>query len=502
MAFLIGIDAGTSSLKTMLVSETGEAVALSSRHYQYDSPQAGYAEQDPETWRLACVQTIAEVLQKSGVPGDAISGAAFSGQMHGAVFLDECGNSIRPAILHCDTRSIRQVEQLKQLFGREKIAALMRNPVYTGFLLCSLLWVRDNEPENFKKIRKVCLPKDYIKYKLCGELCTDFSDASGTLAFDIARRTWSSDILSAAGIPLEFFPPVCETHEAAGSITQQAERETGLGRKVIVVSGGADQVMQGIGCGATRQGIVTSNIGSSGQICFQCDSPVENKALSTNLFCGYKKGRWIAMGAIMHAGLALKWFSKIAGCSDYAALDEEASRVSPGSGGLVFLPFLNGERTPHMNPALSALFLGCSAETGRAEMARSVMEGVAFALRQCIETCAELGLKADMVIASGGGAHSRLWRQIQADVFGLPLKTAETEEQACLGAAIAAGTGTHLYSSIEEGCAAAVRFGKNEAAPCEKNHKIYDDCYAIYKEAFAANRRLLEKLTGMRKGEA
>jgi xylulokinase len=228
---------------------------------------------------------------------------------------------------------------------------------------------------------------------------------------------------------------------------------------------------------------------------------VENKALSTNLFCGYKKGRWIAMGAIMHAGLALKWFSRIAGCSDYAALDEEASRVPAGSGGVVFLPFLNGERTPHMNPALSALFLGCCAETGRAEMARSVMEGVAFALRQCIETCAELGLTADFVVASGGGARSRLWRQIQADVFGLPLKTAETEEQACLGAAIAASAGTHLYATIEEGCAAAARFGKNEAEPCEKDHKMYDEYYAVYKEAYAANKRLLEKLTGMRQGE-
>jgi xylulokinase len=496
MPYLMGIDLGTSSLKTLIVTPQGELRAESAGTYQFDSPRNGYAEQDPAVWWEACVSSIKAALAKPGIsPGD-IKALSFSGQMHGAVFLDADRKPVRPAILHCDTRSGAAVEKIKTLLTEKNLFAGQYNPIYTGFLLVSLFWLRENEPQNYGRIQYVMLPKDFLKMKLCGEICSDYSDASATLAFDIERFTWSREILDALDISSALFPPCFASDYVTGRVTDRAASETGLDPLTLVVNGGGDQVMQALGNGAALPGQATVNIGSSGQVCFQVGSPVKNPGLSTNTFCAYQNGAWITMGAIMSAGLALKWFAALFGgdCS-FAGIDGEAEKVPAGSGGLLFLPYLAGERTPHMNPDLRGAFLGLGLGMGRAEMARAVMEGVAFALTECIEVCSGLGLSAAELIASGGGARSALWLQIQADIFGIPIKVAETEEQAALGAACVAAAGAGMYQSVAEASSAMVRYKDKRYRTNERQHMIYREYYGLYKRAFKGCDALLSALT-------
>lgn len=496
MPYLIGIDLGTSSLKTLMIDENGNVKAVSAQDYQFASPYSGYAEHDPKVWWEACCKTIREAIAKSGVPAEKIAGVSFSGQMHGAVMLDEKLEVIRPAILHCDARSSSQVQYIKETLGEDRVKELVMNPIYSGFLLPSLLWVRDKEPDNYKRIRHVMLPKDYIKFKLTGIISSDFSDASATLAFDIKNGRWSKEILNIFNVPIEIFPPCYNTDEAIGTVCEKASMETGLSTKTIVVAGGGDQVMQGIGNGITYLGGSSVNIGTSGQVSFQSDTPILNPKLSTNTFCGYKKGRWITMGAIMNAGLSLKWCNHLLGQNDYTKINEAVGKVLPGSNGVIFLPYLNGERTPHLNPDISGEFVGVNINTGPAELTRSVMEGVAFALMQCIELCGELGLQTkDYMVASGGGARSAPWLQIQADIYNIPLRVMETEEQASLGAAIAAGVGVGVFRDIEEGCRRTVRYKNIEVIPDAKTHQIYMEYYQLFKEIYVAGKTTLNKVT-------
>lgn len=497
MAYLMGIDLGTSSLKTIIIDETGNVKALSARPYQFASPCGGYAEHDPREWWRACCETVREALAACGAPASEVRGVSFSGQMHGAVLLDKDFNVIRPAILHCDARSSVQVEKIKDALGMDKVRELVMNPVYTGFLLPSLMWVRDNEPENYAKVKYAFLPKDYLKFRMTGEVSSDYSDASATLAYDIKNNCWSEEILKAVDIPMDIFPKCFGTDEATGTVCEAASRETGLAVTTVVAAGGGDQVMQGIGNGITGVGGASSNIGTSGQVSFQSNVPILNPALSTNTFCGYKKGRWITMGAIMNAGLSLKWFNSLFETADYNLINEQVAKVKPGSGGVVFLPYLNGERTPHVNPNLSGMFMGVNLNTGRPEMTRAVMEGVAFALYQCIEVCGNLGLRADNMVASGGGARSGPWLQIQADIFNIPLKVADTEEQAGLGSAIAAGVGAGIYRDIEEGCRAVVKYKDLIVVPNEANHRAYEEYYQLYKDTYEASRDVLQQVTLM-----
>ena len=495
MSYMMGIDLGTSSLKVIIIDTAGNIQAESSKAYQFDSPLNGYAEQNVEIWWSACRGCIREALVKAAVPASEVKGLGLSGQMHGIVSLDKDRQVIRPAILHCDARSAEQVQQINSLFERRSIPGSRFNPVYTGFLLTSLLWIKQNEPANFDKIRSVFLPKDYLKMRLCGEISSDYSDASATLAFDIEHFRWSAETLAALDIPLAFFPECFAADYPAGTVTKQAAAETGLDEGTVVVSGGGDQIMQAIGNGAIHPGSATVNIGSSGQVCFQSDKPVRNPKLSTNTFCAYGKGRWIVMGASMSAGLCLKWFKSMFPPVSYRQLDEEAGKLPPGSGGLVFLPYLNGERTPHVNPNLSGMFMGLNLNTSRIHLARAVMEGVTYALMQCIEVCGGLGLRTDELIASGGGARSPLWLQMQADVFNTPLKTTVTEEQAGIGAAVAAGVGAGIFSSIDEACGKLVKYKDTVYVPDAANHRIYQEYYQLFKDAYRGSAETLQQVT-------
>lgn len=495
MNCLLGIDLGTSSLKSMLITEEGQMRALSTRTYQFTSVHNGYAEHDPREWWSACSETVQEVLNDSKVSKEDVKGLSFSGQMHGAVILDKDFRVVRPAILHCDARSSEQVEWMKYKIGSDKIKQIIMNPIYTGFLLPSLLWVKDKEPEHFDKIRYVMLPKDYLKFRMTGEVSTDYSDASATLAFDIKENCWSEEILSITGVPREIFPVCYGTTEPTETVCKRAANETGLSEKTIVTAGGGDQVMQGIGNGVTREGQASVNIGTSGQVSFQSKKPILNPLLSTNTFCGYKKGRWFTMGAIMNAGLSYKWFNSLFETADYDGMNQKIAEGKPGSGGVIFLPYLNGERTPHLNPNISGAFVGLHLNTGREEMSRAVMEGVAFALNQCMEVCGQLGLQADTMIASGGAARSIAWLQIQADIYNLPLRAADTKEQASLGAAIAAGVGTGIYRNVEEGCERVVRYKDFIIEPDLEHHKIYEEYYELFKELYHESKSVIEKIT-------
>lgn len=491
----MGIDLGTSSLKIIVINEEGIVLGMASRAYQFSSPYNNYAEQDPQEWWENCVGAIHEIFSDGTIKAEEIKGISFSGQMHGLVSLDKNGQAVRPAILHCDARSGKQAEEIEELFGKEKIRELMMNPVYTGFLLPSLIWVRENEPECFERIHHVCLPKDYLKYRLSGEISSDYSDASATLAFDIKQGCWSEKILRQLEIPMEWFPDCYGTSEVAGRVCRKAADETGLKEGTLIIAGGGDQVMQGIGNGITGTGQASANIGTSGQISFQVDRAILNPSLNTNTFMGYKKNRWITMGAIMNAGLCYKWVNSLFADTDYDAMNEKISKVLPGSGGVIFLPYLNGERTPHLDPDLSGMFLGINLKTGRAQLARAVMEGVSFALYQSIEVCGSLGLKADSIIASGGGAKSLPWLQMQADIYNIPLKVADTEEQAGLGAAIAAGVGTGTYRDIEQGCDIVVKYKDFVAVPDQGRHRIYQEYYQLYKDTFQTCRENLHRVT-------
>ncbi len=495
MAYLMGIDLGTSSLKTLICDEEGHVCAQASEAYQFDSPRGGYSEQDPEVWWGACVRTIRKCLSSSDIKADDVRALSFSGQMHGAVLLDEAKQVIRPAILHNDARSSEQVGMLNGLFGEEGVKRLMMNPVYTGFLLPSLLWVREHERAEYDRISRVCLPKDYLKLRLTGDVSSDISDASATLAYDIPSNRWSEAILDRVQVPMSFFPKLYSTADAVGCVSAEAAEQTGLSRSTIVVAGGGDQVMQGIGNGVVTPGVASSNIGTAGQLSYRSDSPVLNTSLTTNTFTSYRPDQWLVMGAIMNAGVTLKWFNSLFESADYDDIERMVSGVKPGSGGVVFLPYLNGERTPHLNPDLSGVLFGVNLNTGRAELTRAVMEGVTYALNECRLLCESMGLKADEIIASGGGARSRNWLQIQADVFNTPMKVTDTQEQAGLGAAIAAGAGSGIYKTVEEGCERAVHYRDLIVEPDRENHRIYEEYYQIFRETYQSSKNELEKIT-------
>jgi len=494
MSFLMGIDLGTSSLKVLIMNEMGDVKAVSAKSYQFDTPHPGFAEQDTAVWWDACCACIKSALMQLGSDPAEIKGVSFSGQMHGLVMLDRDLSVIRPCILHCDSRSAVQIEEINGNLGNSFIREKVLNPIYTGFLLPSLLWVRENEPENFAKVRHVLLPKDYIRFMLCGELGSDYSDASATLAFDIEKGCWSTEIIGRMNLDMSLFPPCRDTADVVGFITPSASRATGLDCKTKVVAGGGDQVMQCIGNGASEIGMATVNIGTSGQVCFQSDKVIRNPNLSTNTFCGYKTGRWITMGATMSAGLSLKWFSNLFEKTDYQLADREIAKIVPGSEGLIFLPYLNGERTPHINPNLRASFMGLGLRTDKYHMTRAVMEGVAYSLKQCMEECSHLGLSADTLVASGGGAQSEIWLQIQADIYNKPLKVAAVDEQASIGAAIAAGVGAGIYKNIDQACRQVVKYKDKEYLPQHENQLIYSQYYDLYKETYQSSHLVLEKI--------
>ncbi len=479
MKFLLGIDIGTSAAKALLINESGEVIALAGEEYQIDSPRPGWAEQDPDSWWEAAKLSICKVLRRSSVNPKRISGIGLSGQMHGTVLLDKNLRVIRSAIIWADQRTKHQCDQIYARVGRQRLARITANPVAAGFMAPTLLWMKENEPKTFEATDKVLLPADYVRLCLCGEICTDATNASGSLLFDTHQRHWSAELLEELELPSGVFPPVIESTAVAGRVTRQAALETGLAEGTPVVTGGGDQPIAAVGNGVIAPGDLLSTIGTGGQLFTPLDEVVVDPQLRIHTFCHAVAGKWFLMGAILSAGLCLRWFRDNFGGS-YAELDREATAIPAGSDGLLFLPYLIGDRTPHMDPNARGMFFGVSLCHSRAHLIRAIMEGVVLAMRDSLEIMKKLGTEPHRLIASGGGARSALWRQIQADVYDMELTRAEVPEQAAFGAALIAGVGTGIYESVEAACQKTMTYSP-PTYPIEENVRRYQEYYQVFK---------------------
>ena len=484
---LMGIDLGTSSTKTVLIDASGHLLASTAREYPVDTPQPGWAEQDPETWLAAAVETMGGALCQAQVAPAEIAAIGLSGQMHGTVCLDKRGDALRPAIIWADQRSRDQVARVYRELGAERLGAWTGNPLATGFMLASWLWLRDETPEVARATAQLLLPKDYLRYRLTGELGSEPSDGSSTLLFDTAGRDWSAPLQEALEIDPMLLPPVHGSAEVAGGLRTEIAVRTGLRAGTPVVFGGSDQALQALGHGVVEPGIVSCTIGTGGQLFAPCPAPVYDPQLRLHLFCHALPNRWHLEAAILAAGLSLRWLrdNVLQGWS-YAALADAACRVPPGSERLFFLPHLAGERTPHMDPQATGAFIGLTLRHGREHMARAVMEGVVFALRQGLELMKVLGVPIERIVASGGATAHPLWLQLQADIFNRPIYRTTTVEAAAVGAALLAGVGAGFYLDAAEACHRTVAWRDEVVTPISENVIRYEEAYGTFCRLYPA----------------
>jgi len=486
MIYYLGIDLGTSSVKCLLTDGQGYKICETSVVYDVLTPSQGYAEQSPDMWWDSTVVCISSVIKKSGISPENIKAIGFSGQMHGAVVLDKDNKPVCNAILHCDARSADEIKEAYSLIDKDTLSHIVYNPLFSGFQPVSLLWLRNNRPGDYERIRKVVLPKDYIRFRMTGELGTEVTDASSTVLLDINNGEWSDMIISALGFDRSWFLPVSRPYEIAGTVNSEAAGLTGLKKGTPVVYGVSDQPAQALGNGVVSTGAATSTIGTGGQIFSVAAKPVFNPDLNTHCFLHAPKDTWYIMGATLSAGLALKWLAQnVIKQTSFPELDEQTAGICPGDTP-IFSPYLLGERTPHLDPKVRSVFFGLSLEHDYRHMYRAVMEGVVFSLKDSINIIENLGIKPEKIIASGGGAKSDLWIQMQADIYNREISTTALEEQACLGAIILASVGTGEYSSISEACSILVRPGTKSAVPDIRNVDMYNAKYELYKNIYPA----------------
>ena len=488
MAYLLGIDIGTSGTKVIAIDESGKLVATASAEYELDTPKPQWAQQNPADWWDAVCSCCREITAKIGA--DDIAGIGLSGQMHGLVLLDENGVVLRPAILWNDNRTQKQCEQIVEIVGRETLTSETANPALTGFTAPKILWVRQNEPQIYERARMMLLPKDYVRYELTGEFATEVSDASGTLLLNVPHRRWSEIVCQKLEIPLDYLPRVYESYEVSGQISARAAQLTGLKEGTPVVGGGGDQAAGAVGNGIVQSGIISVATGTSGVVFAFADTPSVDPQLRMHTFCHAVPGKWHVMGVMLSAGGSLRWYRDTLARSEksvaahmnidaYELIAREADTVAAGSEGLLFLPYLTGERTPHPDPLARGAFVGLTVRHTKAHMARAVLEGVSYGLRDSLEIMKSMGVSIGNIRCSGGGAKSSVWRQIQADVFNYPLSTIAIDEGPALGAALLAGVGVGTYSSVEEACSAVVKVSRG-ASVIEENARVYEEYYRIY----------------------
>jgi len=496
MSHLLGIDVGTSGTKALLIKTDGEAVASSTRIYPLYTPYPLWAEQDPEDWWQATIGAIRDVLSESGVDPKSIRGMGLSGQMHGAVFLDENNQVLRPSILWCDQRTAAECAWITETVGHEKIVDVLCNPVLTGFTAGKIIWVRKNEPDVYAKVRKVLLPKDYIRYRLTSEFATEVSDASGTALFDVRNRKWADEVLDAIDIPQSWMPRCYESPEVSGRVTEETAGLTGLKAGTPVVGGGGDQAAGAVGNGVVESGILSSTVGTSGVVFAFADKPVIDPQLRVHTFCHAVPDKWHVMGVMLSAGGSLRWYrdtfaecemavSRTVGGEVYDILSEQAYSVEAGCEGLIFLPYLTGERTPYPDPNARGSFFGITLRHGKSHFVRSVMEGVAYGLRDSFTILDEMKVPIRQVRASGGGARSAVWRQIQADVSGRDHVTINVDEGPAFGVALLAGVGTGFYRSVEEACRSTIKVVQS-TSPEPSAHAVYSKYYDVYRNLYQA----------------
>jgi xylulokinase len=484
---LLGIDLGTSSVKAVITDSSGILLGSGSKEYPIDIPKPGYAEQDPEIWWNAVVYAVTESIQKSGAGPDSIAGIGIDGQMHAPVMLDRRGKPVRPVIIWADQRADKESEELINLIGRDTFGTIAGTAPCVGFMAPTLLWIKRNEQESLDATSSCILPKDYIRLKLTGEIAVEASDASATALFDIRRRDWSDKIINKIGLPRDIFPEVLEPVDRAGELTKTAAERLGLKRGIPVAAGSADQVTQAIGNGLSKPGDCFIALGSGGQLVINTAEPVANPDLNVHVFCHAEQKFWYVLGAMLTAGLSLRWFRDLLGWTErenaFELLSEAAGNVSPGAENLIFLPYLAGERSPIMDPKAKGVFTGLTLGHGRGHLSRAIMEGVACAFKHILETVMLMGLSPNRIIATGNGLAAPLWRQITADILGVPLYLSGQKEQSARGAAFLGGIAGGMYNNIEE-VSLLIPDPTEITEPGSQNGPVYTDLYERFKELY------------------
>jgi len=478
------------------VDEHGRVVASATEeHAPFASPQIGWAEQAPEDWWRATGIAVRKALKEANLTGNDIACVGYSGQMHGAVMLDEHDAVVRPALIWCDVRTEAQCRELTEKIGAERLIELTCNPALANFTVTKFLWVCENEPQNWKRVRSVMLPKDYVRFRMTGERAIDMADASGTLLLDVAHRRWSKEVLQAAGIDERLLPALYESPDVCGKISAAGAEATGLKVGTPVVAGAGDQAAGATGMGIVAPGAVSATIGTSGVVFAATDRPAMDRHGRLHTFCHAIPGRWHVMGVTQAAGLSLRWFrdqfgsGKDDGRDPYERLSDEAATAPAGCDGLLWTPYLMGERTPHLDPQARAALVGLTASHTRAHVIRAIMEGVAFSLKDTFTIFDEMNVPVNRIRLGGGGARSPLWQQIQADIYGHEVEMVEAEEGAAYGAAILAGVGAKTWPTVDAACSAIVRV-KQKVQPKTANVATLGDSYQKYRRVYPATREI------------
>lgn len=492
MTRLLGIDVGTGGTRAVLLAETGRVVsAADAEHTPMSSPEIGWAEQDPQDWwRAACI-AIKECLAKGGVQSGAIDAIGVTGQMHGSVLLDAEGQVLRPAIIWCDQRTEEQCREITRRVGAHRLIDLVANPALTGFTLPKILWVREHEPAIWARVRTILLPKDYVRFRLTGVKATDVADASGTLLFDVVNRRWSAEMLKIFEIKAELLPKVFESPEIASNVSKEGATATGLREGIPVAAGAGDQAAGAVGMGIVAPGDVSATIGTSGVVFAATSKPILEPEGRIHTFCHAVPGRWHVMGVTQGAGLSLRWFrDQFAVTQDnrkesYEELTKVAEKTRAGSDGLLWAPYLMGERTPHLDPNARGALVGITAQHTRAHVIRAILEGVAFSLRDTFALFSVLNVPVKSIRLGGGGARSPLWQQIQADVYAMAVELVAADEGGAYGAGLLAGVGIGVWPSVDEACKVAVHVAKR-VQPIGHNVELMERQYLEFRKIYPA----------------
>jgi len=493
---LLGIDLSTTGAKALLIDAEGRVVSSATTPLNLFTPHPLWSEQDPREWWEATVNSVRQALATVNGSTESVAAIGLTGQMHGLVLLDDEGQVLRPAILWNDQRCGAECDEIRERVSREKLVQITGNDALTGFTAPKILWVEKHEPEIHRRIRHILLPKDYIRYKLTGTLAMDKADGSGTMLFDLRKRTWSPEILGALNISPDWLPPTFEGHEVTGEVSAQAAELTGLSVGTPVVAGGGDQAAQATGVGVVRPGTMAVTLGTSGVVFASTESPLIEPQGRLHAFCHAVEGRWHLMGVMLSAAGSLQWYhDKFARERSFAELVDEAAEVSAGSEGLIFLPYLSGERTPHPDPFARGAWIGLTGRHGPAHLTRSILEGVSFGLKDMFCLMRDVGLGSiDQIRVSGGGAKSKLWRQIIADTLGAELVTVNTTEGAAYGAALLAGVGVGVWPSVDAACADTIAV-TDRVSPEPAATAIYESMYEQYQKLYPALKSTFAALT-------
>lgn len=495
MAVFLGIDIGTSGTKTLAMREDGVILASATVEYPLYSPKPGWSEQQPADWWKASVKSVRKVMKTAKLKAGDVAGIGLSGQMHGSVFLDKAGKVIRPALLWNDQRTVAECAEIEKLAGgRRQLIRMVANPALTGFTAPKILWLRNNEKRNFDRTVQVLLPKDYVRYEMTGEFATEVSDASGTLLLDVVKRKWSSRLLSKLDLDADLLPKVYESEDVTGGLTSAAAKAMGLKAGTPVVGGGGDQAASAIGNGIVRRGVVSATMGTSGVVFAHSDEVQVDPEGRLHTFCHAVRGKWHVMGCVLSAGGSLQWFrnqlcqeeitqAKRKKIDPYELITQQAAEAPVGSEGLFFLPYLTGERTPYADPNARGSWVGLSLRHSKGHLARAVMEGATFAMRDSLEIAKGMDIPVKEVRLSGGGARSEFWRQMQADIYGQQVMTINAEEGPAYGVALLAAAGTGAYRDVVQACKATISI-VTRTKPGSKEKRAYNAAYPIYQQLY------------------